>query len=108
MRAAIAALVLSAMLTACASSRLDLPYKPEVQPSGATLSAAYTIVGDRLRVEIATDGQIGRASCRERVEDSVAGEKLLNNREIKKTIAHRTQGDEEQHLENEEPVPHLN
>jgi len=57
MRAAIAALVLSAMLTACASSRLDLPYKPAMQPSGATISAAYTIVGDRLRVEIATDGR---------------------------------------------------
>ncbi len=57
MRAVVAALLLSAMLTACASSRLDLPYRPEVQPSGATISAAYTIVGDRLRVEIATDGR---------------------------------------------------
>jgi len=57
MRAPVAAMVLALVLTACASSRLDLPYKPEVQPSGATLSAAYTIVGDRLRVEIATDGR---------------------------------------------------
>ena len=57
MRAPVAAMVLALALTACASSRLDLPYKPEVQPSGATLSAAYTIVADRLRVEIATDGR---------------------------------------------------
>ena len=57
MRAPIPAMVLALLLTACASSKLELPYKPAVQPSGATISAAYTIVGDRLRVEIATDGR---------------------------------------------------
>jgi len=57
MRAPIAAMSLALTLGACASSSLSLPYKPEVQPSGATISAAYTIVADRLRVEIATDGR---------------------------------------------------
>jgi hypothetical protein len=57
MRAPIAAMSLALVLGACASSALNLPYKPEVQPSGATISAAYTIVADRLRVEIATDGR---------------------------------------------------
>jgi hypothetical protein len=53
----VAAMLLALALSACASSKLDLPYKPAMQPSGATISAAYTIVGDRLRVEIATDGR---------------------------------------------------
>src|SRR5260370_28071588 len=57
MRAPVAAMILALALGACASSSLNLPYKPEVQPSGATISAAYTIVADRLRVEIATDGR---------------------------------------------------
>ena len=57
MRAPVAAMILALTLGACASSSLNLPYKPAVQPSGATISAAYTIVADRLRVEIATDGK---------------------------------------------------
>lgn len=57
MRAPVAAMILTLALGACASSSLNLPYKPEVQPSGATISAAYTIVADRLRVEIATEGR---------------------------------------------------
>ena len=44
--------VLASALAACSSTRPELPYKPAVQPAGATVSAAYTIVGDRLRVEI--------------------------------------------------------
>lgn len=44
--------LLTAALAACSSTRGDLPYKPAVQPPGATVSAAYTIVSDRLRVEI--------------------------------------------------------
>jgi hypothetical protein len=44
--------VLAGALAACSSSSSGLPYKPEVQPPGATVSAAYTIVSDRLRVEI--------------------------------------------------------
>jgi len=34
-----------------------LPYTPEQQPPGAKISAAYRIVGDRLGVEIDTDGR---------------------------------------------------
>jgi hypothetical protein len=49
--------VLAGALSACASSSSGLPYKPEVQPPGATVSAAYTIVGDRLRVEIEGGGR---------------------------------------------------
>src|SRR5258705_13138166 len=57
MRHPVAAMIVALALGACASSSLNLPYKPEVQRSGATISAAYTIVADRLRVEIATDGR---------------------------------------------------
>ena len=49
--------VLTGALAACSSSSSGLPYKPEVQPPGATVSAAYTIVGDRLRVEIDGSGR---------------------------------------------------
>ena len=49
--------VLAGALAACSSSSTGLPYKPEVQPPGATVSAAYTIVGDRLRVEIEGGGR---------------------------------------------------
>jgi hypothetical protein len=49
-RLALAVAALS--LVGCASS---LPYKPEVQPKGATVSAGYQILADRLRVEIDTD-----------------------------------------------------
>ncbi len=41
-------------LTGC--SRATLPYKPVVQPSGASLSADYVVLADRLRVEVDTDG----------------------------------------------------
>ena len=44
--------LLAGALAACASSSSGLPYKPAVQPPGATVSAAYTIVSERLRVEI--------------------------------------------------------
>ena len=42
------------VLVACA--RTTLPYKPEIQPSGARLSAAYQVVADRVGIEIDTDG----------------------------------------------------
>ena len=41
-------------LTGC--SRATLPYKPVTQPSGASLSADYVLLADRLRVEVDTDG----------------------------------------------------
>lgn len=34
-----------------------LPYRPEPQPAGARISAAYTLVGDRIRIEIDTGGR---------------------------------------------------
>lgn len=63
MRTAIGAMLLAlASMTlgaACASSTpyAGLPYKPEVPVAGAPISAAYTIVSDRLRVEIDTGGR---------------------------------------------------
>ena len=61
MRAKIAFLMLVASVTvaavACSPASSGLPYKPEVQPPGATISAAYTIVADRLRVEIDSGGR---------------------------------------------------
>ena len=50
-------LLLTALVIAlggCASA--SLPYKPESPPSGASLSADYTLLADRLRVEIDTSG----------------------------------------------------
>ncbi len=60
MRASVASVLvglLAGALTACSSSSAGLPYKPAVQPPGATVSAAYTIVSDRLRVEIEGRGR---------------------------------------------------
>jgi hypothetical protein len=61
MRVTVATMVraglLAGALAACSSSSAGLPYKPAVQPAGATVSAAYTIVGDRLRVEIDGGGR---------------------------------------------------
>jgi hypothetical protein len=57
MRLRVAATALAMTLAGCASSSPSLPYRPEVQPPGATISAAYTIVADRLRVEIDGGGR---------------------------------------------------
>ena len=59
MRAKIASLMLAVGIAggACSSASSGLPYQPEVQPPGATISAAYTIVADRLRVEIESGGR---------------------------------------------------
>jgi hypothetical protein len=38
-------------------SRATLPYKPDPQPRGARVSAAYQVIGDRLRIELDTDGR---------------------------------------------------
>ncbi|HEY7204970.1 MAG TPA: hypothetical protein VIA61_11770 [Methylomirabilota bacterium] len=61
MRAKIAALMVTLLAGgaagACSSASSGLPYKPEVQPPGATVSAAYTIVADRLRVEVDGGGR---------------------------------------------------
>ena len=42
-------------LTGCATA--TLPYTPEQQPKGARVSAAYQVLGDRLRVELDTGGR---------------------------------------------------
>ena len=60
MRAAIGAMLLAMTLGAACSSSTPysgLPYKPEVPVTGAAISAAYTIMSDRLRVEIDTGGR---------------------------------------------------
>ena len=61
MRTTVATLLLVGLLagaiTACSSTSSGLPYKPVVQPAGATVSAAYTIVSDRLRVEVEGKGR---------------------------------------------------
>jgi hypothetical protein len=53
----LAATVAAVADSACTSTSSSLPYRPEVQPPGATISAAYTIVADRLRVEIESGGR---------------------------------------------------
>jgi len=47
-------LALTIALTGCSST--SLPYKPVSQPSGASLSADYVLLADRLRVEVDTSG----------------------------------------------------
>jgi hypothetical protein len=54
---AAALLLVTAMAAGCSSSYSGLPYKPETPSSGFPVSAAYTVVGDRLRVEIDTGGR---------------------------------------------------
>lgn len=48
-------LLVVALLAGC--SHATLPYKPEPQPRGARVSAAYQVIGDRLRVEVDTGGK---------------------------------------------------
>jgi hypothetical protein len=51
-----AVLVVASLSAFAACASTTLPYKPEQQPSGARVSAAYQVVGDRLRIQIDTDG----------------------------------------------------
>lgn len=48
-------IVAAALLLLAGCARPMLPYQPDRQPSGARVSAAYTVVGDRIRLEIDTD-----------------------------------------------------
>jgi hypothetical protein len=57
MHARVSVILLSLALAACSSASEGLPYRPVAQPAGATVSAAYTIVADRLRVEIDGSGR---------------------------------------------------
>ncbi len=45
-----------AVLVLAGCSHATLPYKPDPQPRGAKLSAAYTVIGDRLGIELDTSG----------------------------------------------------
>jgi len=49
------ALVIVAALALVGCAHSSLPYKPDVQPEGARISAGYQILSDRLRIEIDTD-----------------------------------------------------
>ncbi len=46
---------LALLMLGCAGP--SLPYTPAEQPAGATLSAGYRVVGDRLQIEVDTDGR---------------------------------------------------
>ena len=50
-------LIVVALIVLAGCARATLPYKPEPQPRGARVSAAYQIVGDRVRIEIDTGGR---------------------------------------------------
>ena len=49
--------LLGALLALAGCASASLPYQPDPQPAGARISAAYQLVGDRLRIEIDTDGR---------------------------------------------------
>ena len=46
-----------ALLSIAGCARPTLPYTPDPQPAGARISAAYSVLVDRLRIEIDTDGR---------------------------------------------------
>ena len=50
-------LMLVALVLLAGCARATLPYRPEQQPPGARVSAAYSLVGDQVRIEIDTGGQ---------------------------------------------------
>lgn len=55
MKARVSLVAVLMALAGCASA--SLPYQPDPQPSGARISAAYQLTGDRVRIEIDTDGR---------------------------------------------------
>ena len=59
MRVALAVTLLAAtsLAAGCSSAHTGLPYKPDAAPPGVAISAAYTVVGDRLRIEIDSGGR---------------------------------------------------
>jgi hypothetical protein len=50
-------LVVAGLLALGGCARATLPYRPEPQPPGARVSAAYRIVGERLGIELDTGGR---------------------------------------------------
>ena len=66
------------VLAGCAPAA-TLPYKPDPQPRGARVSAAYQVVGDRLRIELDTGGRrLEQAWIRKPDGSSVAPEAVDN------------------------------
>jgi hypothetical protein len=51
------ALIAAACLALAGCATATLPYTPEQQPPGARVSAAYQLLGDRLRIELDTNGR---------------------------------------------------
>jgi hypothetical protein len=47
--------IVIALVFLAGCSQATLPYKPEEQPKGAKVSAAYQMLADRLKIEIDTD-----------------------------------------------------
>lgn len=52
-----ALLATAPLLVVAGCATATLPYTPAEQPPGARISAAYQMLGDRLRVEVDTDGR---------------------------------------------------
>ncbi|HEX2440654.1 MAG TPA: hypothetical protein VHT71_20245 [Methylomirabilota bacterium] len=50
-------MLLIAVLLPAACTSTSLPYAPTQQPSGARISAAYQLIGDRLRIEVDSGGR---------------------------------------------------
>jgi hypothetical protein len=50
-------LIALGLLAVVGCARPTLPYRPDPQPSGARVSAAYQVLGDRIRIDIDTDGR---------------------------------------------------
>jgi hypothetical protein len=48
-------LIVIALVVLAGCAQATLPYKPEQQPDGAKISAAYQMLADRLKIEIDTD-----------------------------------------------------
>jgi hypothetical protein len=65
------------ILGGCSSA--TLPYKPDPQPRGGRIAAAYQVVGDRLRIEIDTHGRrLEQAWIRKPDGTSVAPQTIEN------------------------------
>lgn len=50
-------LIVAAVIGLAGCAHATLPYKPDPQPKGGRISAAYQIVGDRVRIELDTAGR---------------------------------------------------
>ena len=70
-------IVVAALVALAGCARSMLPYAPNPQPAGARVSADYQLVGDRLRIEVDTDGRrLEQAWIRRPDGSSVAADAL--------------------------------